>query len=251
MTHEHTTIPFVTTPTRALRIDDLGASSKRYERHWGKWFPYRELSPDELADLAYWLRKTHSRCTLAITAYWVERHGATTRFDKKFPEQARVIRQMASAGLVEVASHGMYHCVPGKHAGGWWWKSNREWHREFRDGVNLWQQLAQMKCSRDALQQMFDTPVTTLVPPGNLIGPTAIALAKDPGGYTLVTGRIQGVHAGGRGHMRDGLVCDCQDQTILHDRDLVGVDIPRELWRRVIAQPVGTVREILAGAVWA
>ena len=129
-----------------LRLDDLGASSKQYERwsrhRWanvwplhhrklfGAWGPYRELHAEELEAIFEMIRDAGAVLTVAITAYWVERDGACTPYTVKFPQQAALIQWWAMQGCLQVAAHGLTHCVPGQHLPRWI-GGNRTWHREY------------------------------------------------------------------------------------------------------------------------
>lgn len=201
----------------ALRIDDLGASSKLYERHRGKLFPYRELTADELAQLTTWLIRTESRCTLAITACWVTRGLTYWPYAAKFPAQTAVIKDAVRRGLVEVACHGLTHCIPGKHADWKFWRSNRQWHREFTDAMPWEQQVQDLRMARAQLEETFETDVTTLVPPGNMISERLALTALDMG-FQLVTCRAPRSEWGA---IIPSVVYDDAGQLVAHDRDLV------------------------------
>ena len=123
-----------TPPIRAaLRLDDVGAASKRHEVYgrtrlgpvrfpgnWlflkylpgiKRWGPYRELRAAEWEQLLSMLVRVSARMTVAITAGWVERDGRIVPFPRKFPDEAAAIRRGVSEGLLEVANHGYTHCV--------------------------------------------------------------------------------------------------------------------------------------------
>jgi hypothetical protein len=158
----------------SIRIDDLGASSKRYERwshhswanFWpaydrrlfGAWGPYRELSVDELEDICEVTSRARKTITLAITAYWVKRNGSLLAYNRKFPGQAAIIAHYARRGVVEVAAHGMTHCVPGQHLHKWV-GNNRYWHRDRAP----WRAEA-----KRAIELWLDLPVTRFVEPGHI-----------------------------------------------------------------------------------
>ncbi|MBI4253675.1 MAG: polysaccharide deacetylase family protein, partial [Candidatus Rokubacteria bacterium] len=140
----------------ALRLDDVGAASKRHEVYGltrvrvgtlvvpfpgnflflkylppiKRWGPYRELSAPEWEGVLAALETAHARMTVAVTAGWVESDGGVTPFPRKFPAAAGVIREGVRRGLLEIANHGYTHCVlrdrlfrPRLFAG------NREFHR--------------------------------------------------------------------------------------------------------------------------
>src|SRR5215510_6528346 len=128
-----------------LRLDDIGACSKQYERwsrhRWanfyplhdrrlfGAWGPYRELTAEELNLLANTLRDYQASMTLAITACWTDEHGELIPYQERFPHQTTIIAHWAKLGVFEIASHGLTHCVPGQHRPKWI-GSNRAQHRE-------------------------------------------------------------------------------------------------------------------------
>ena len=160
---------------RAVRLDDLGASSKAYEwwsRHrwanvwplhhrklFGAWGPYRELRAWELEDIFQMINRAGAQLTVAITAYWVERDGTLTPYSVKFPHQAALIRWWALHGRLEVAAHGLTHCVPGQHRPRWI-GGNRPWHREYN-------RVAMRHLAAD-----LGVPVTRYIRPGMLAGTT-------------------------------------------------------------------------------
>jgi len=159
-----------------LRLDDLGASSKRYEwwsryrwanvwplhsRHFfGAWGPYRELSAWQLRAIFQAIERHGARLTVAITANWVERDGTLTSYSRKFPDQAAVVIEWATKGVIRVAAHGRTHCVPGKHRPRWI-GGNRRWHREHG---------ADPGPARHQLAKDLRLPVTRYVAPGELVG---------------------------------------------------------------------------------
>jgi hypothetical protein len=195
----------------ALRIDDFGASSKRYERHRGKLLPYQETSARDLRRLIDWLYQSGSAATLAITACWVTGEGKLLPYAMRFPEQTKEIRRGVQLGVVEIAAHGLTHCIPGRHVEWRPWRGNRAMHREFIDALPFSQQAWHMVYSRCLLEAMFGRPVITLVPPGNAISDALVDAALELG-YTLVTCRA-------RGRSR---IADDSDHVVLHDRDFQG-----------------------------
>ena len=95
-----------------LRMDDVGAASKRHEVYgltriavrrtripfpgnflWLKylppikrWGPYRELTAPEWQSILEALAAARARMTVAVTAAWVEDDGRLTPFPAKFPD---------------------------------------------------------------------------------------------------------------------------------------------------------------------
>lgn len=183
-----------------LRLDDLGASSKLYERHRGKWFAYREMTAGELDTLGVWLHDRNFSMTLAITACWVEADNSLTPYPEKFPDQTHVIRYWIGRGVFDVACHGLTHCVVGGHRPRLWpFRGNRTYHREFTV-VSLELMRAMIATARTILEGAFSAPVTTLVPPGYLI-PWPIECYAVAQGLTVAHKDDPGV--------------------VLHDRDIV------------------------------
>lgn len=191
-----------------LRMDDVGAASKRHEVYgltrlkvgrlslpfpgnwlWLKyrppfrcWGPYRELSATEWREILELLAVTCARMTLGVTAAWVEDDGTLTPFPKKFPAAAEAIREGVAAGLLEVANHGLTHCLlaeraflPRAFAG------NRASHREFYDFIPDEVQDAHIASAQEILGDAFRVEVFTFVPPGNLLQPVTMEIARRHG----------------------------------------------------------------------
>src|SRR5262249_44054742 len=121
----------------ALRMDDVGAASKRHEVYGitrlevgglrvpfpgnllflkylppiKRWGPYRQREGGDWEGVLAWLERHAPRLTVGVTAGWVEDDGSITPYPRKFPEASRVVRLGAERGLLEVANHGYTHCV--------------------------------------------------------------------------------------------------------------------------------------------
>lgn len=224
-----------------IRMDDVGAASKRHEVYgrtrldlgplrvpfpgnwlWLKyippikrWGPYRELSAKQWHGLLEILAETRARMTVAITAAWVEDDGTLTPFPRKFPEAARAIREGVSTGLLEVANHGLTHCLLTDRAfRPRLFKGNRTYHREYYDFVPAEEQDASIARGQAILSEWLACSIVTLVPPGNLIQPITAEIARRHGvrylSYRTPTSR-------------DGVLPivgnDCG--LVFHDRDIV------------------------------
>ncbi len=250
----------------ALRLDDVGAASKRHEVYGltrirlgaralpfpgnflflkyvppiKRWGPYRELSAREWEGVLVALEAAGARMTAAITAGWVDADGSVTPFPRKFPDAARVIREGARRGLVEVANHGYTHCVlrdrlfrPRLFAG------NRQFHREFHDWLPPATHREHVERGQSILQEFFGQRVVTFVPPGNVFSRATLDAAAacglryvsclDPGRFGPVDGLTW---------VADG------DVVALHDRDVVlgGLDALVQVLRESTTALV-TVRE--------
>jgi peptidoglycan/xylan/chitin deacetylase (PgdA/CDA1 family) len=192
---------------RALRLDDVGAATKRNEVYGRtripvgplqvpfpgnflflkylpgirKWGPYAELSPAVWETFLALLERKGWPVTVGITASWVEDDGSLTPFPKKFPAQAALLKQAAEKGVIEIANHGLTHCVvAGNQFKPRWFSSNRKAHREFWEWIPESTQKEALERSQDILQSYFG-PVVTLIPPGNVYQPSTVRLAKTVG----------------------------------------------------------------------
>ena len=130
----------------ALRMDDVGASSKKFNVYskyplcntlfikyvppFRAWGPYAEISPKQWREIFKILEKYNAKLTVGVTACYVEKDSSLIPFNVKFFEQARILLEGVNDGLIEVANHGLSHCVIGKHLPHRF-SSNRANHREF------------------------------------------------------------------------------------------------------------------------
>jgi peptidoglycan/xylan/chitin deacetylase (PgdA/CDA1 family) len=224
-----------------LRMDDVGAASKRHEVYgltrlavgrlripfpgnwlWLKylppikrWGPYRELAAPDWYAILEALARAGARLTVGITAAWVEDDGTLTPFPRKFPDAAQAIRAGVDAGLLEVANHGLTHCLLADRAfRPRLFSGNRSFHREFYDFVPPEAQEANIRRAQAILADAFGVAIVTLVPPGNLLQPVTAELARRHGvrylSYRAAT-------------TRDGILPVVGDDAgvVFHDRDLV------------------------------
>ncbi len=184
----------------ALRMDDVGASSKQYEIYskklfgmgnflflkrlkWLKaWGVYREMTEQEWIKVFDLLDKYKAKLTVGITACWVEYDGTLTSFPKKYPEEARLLKYGHDKGFIEIANHGLTHCVlknnlflPRLFC------SNRTYHREFWDWLDQDTHTRHVRKSQEILQSYFGGKITTLIPPGNVYSEKTIFAAKEQG----------------------------------------------------------------------
>ena len=251
----------------ALRLDDVGAASKRFEVYGitrlrvgslripfpgnflflkylppiKRWGPYAELSASAWEWILASLEEAGARMTVGVTAGWVEDDGRVTAFPAKFPEAAAAIRAGALRGIVEVANHGYTHCVlqdgmfrPRLLHG------NRPFHREFYDWLPETTHREHVNRAQGILQEYLGRPVVTFVPPGNVFTRVTLAAAAEAGlRFVSCLGPARWAAAEGLTFVGD------DDVVAIHDRDLV-YDGPARL-RRVLggraAAPFVTVRE--------
>ncbi len=254
--------------SRALRMDDVGAASKRFEVYgitriplgpWAlpfpgnflflkyvppvkRWGPYPELSAAQWEATLGELSDAGARMTVGITAGWVEGDGHVVPFPRKFSEAAAVIRQGVRRGLLEVANHGYTHCVlQGRLFRPRLLSGNRQYHREFHEWLPEAVHREHLTRAQAILQEFFDCPVVTFVPPGNVFTKATLAAAVEVGiRYVSCLdpdrwGPIEGV-----------TFVDERNVVSIHDRDLVlgGRGPLRRLLRANDGPPFVTVREI-------
>ena len=198
----------VSATTVALRMDDVGAASKRHEVYgvtrlrWGalrvpfpgnflflkylppikRWGPYRELEAADWEAVLERLERGGSRMTVGVTAGWVEADGSIVPYPLKFPEASRALRGGVERGLLEVANHGYTHCVlQGRRFRPRLFSGNRGEHREFYDWLPEAVHREHLRVSQDILQNFLGRPVLTLVPPGNVLSGKTLAAAAEAG----------------------------------------------------------------------
>jgi hypothetical protein len=232
-----------------LRIDDIGASSKAFavysNRRFGNflwlktlppfraWGPYREMNVDEWDEVFRLLRQASANLTVAITGCWVEFDGTLVPFPEKFPLQAAKLKEGLAEGLLEIANHGLTHCVlqdfrfrPRLFS------SNRKDHREFWDWLPEAEHLDHLKRSQEILQEYFGIAVTTLVPPGNVFSDATLRSARSLGITMVNCDNAQREFPGLR------LVGNAE-VLAFHDRELV-LEGPGWLKAKLEALPPGT-----------
>ena len=169
----------------ALRIDDIGASTKYFEIYSKVWYgnllflkffmpfkawgPYREINQEEWKDVLEILQKYAVKLTVAITACWVSWSGRLIEFYKKFPYEAKVIKRGVKMGVIDIANHGLTHCVTQNNLfRPRLFRGNRQYHREFWEWLEPKIHLEHIKKSQEILESFFETEIAVLVPPGNV-----------------------------------------------------------------------------------
>ena len=215
----------------ALRIDDVGASSKRYEVYsnhrvgnwlflkyfppFRAWGPYRELNCDDWCAVFKLLDDHRARLTVAITAAWVGRRGMLTPFPERFPREADALKEGRNAGLIEVANHGLTHCVISRGAfKPRWFSSNRLSHREFWAWVPTSVQENHLGRAQQILESHFETQVVTFVPPGYVFTAETLKMARHHG-LRYVCSRTELDQSAGM------IVVPDNRGVAFHDRDIV------------------------------
>ncbi len=179
----------------ALRMDDVFASTKKFEIYgkdtvkflgrvwpvtrisnflWMKYcpglrkrLPYRELRAGEWEQIIKLLVSHNAKLTVGVTAAWVEYSGELVPFFQKFPEAAAVLKQGVAQGVLEIANHGLTHCVVGQHRPRWR-EPNRLAHREFWDWLPAETHRDHLRVSQRYLKEYFGCEVVTFIPPGNV-----------------------------------------------------------------------------------
>jgi peptidoglycan/xylan/chitin deacetylase (PgdA/CDA1 family) len=197
----------------------------KYLPGWKSNGPYREMRAAEWSQVLAILRAASARMTVAITAAWADRSDRVTPFPIRFPEQAEALKEGVREGLIEIANHGLTHCVLQDNLfRPRWMSSNREFHREFWDWVPLSVQEEHISRSQDILQNYFGVPVVTFVPPGNVFTEGTLAIAERHGLRYVSCNTKPGTS----GTLR---VLGNEHVVPFHDRDLVlnGVDWLRSL----------------------
>ena len=248
----------------AFRMDDVGACSKRYEVYsdWScgigplrisgnwlflkylpplkKWGPYREMTAKEWYQIFQLLQRAQATLTVAVTAAWVESDTAIIPFPEQFPEEAAALREGVRDGLIEIANHGLTHCVvEGQTFKPRWWSSNRQFHREFWAWVPDEIQEDHLRRSQEILQEAFQTEVVTFVPPGNVFTPSTLEIARRYG-LRYVSCRASGQNSGPM------IMIDDEGVQAFHDRDIVlrGVSWLQHQLKGAAGATVCTVRQL-------
>ena len=178
-----------------LRIDDIGASSKKFEYYgknsikifgkflplpelltnflffkkfplWSGWAKYDELSSEDWISIIDFLGENNLTLNVALTACWVNEKGTFIKFIEKFPYQTEIIRDGINKKLIYILNHGLTHCIPGRHLP-MRFKSNQKYHREFTKYLGYDDQLKHLHDSQNIIFEIFGFYPKILVPPGN------------------------------------------------------------------------------------
>lgn len=241
----------------ALRMDDVGASSKHFEVYarrlplpgrlgdvgnalflkylppFRAWGPYPELSPAVWRAVVASLRRSEARLTVGVTACWVNADGSLDPFPRRFPEQAAIVAAAARDGVVEVANHGLTHCVlSGRRFLPRAFGGNRTYHREFWDWIPAEEQHDHLDRAQRIFRDWLGAAPITFVPPGNVFGEATVAAARAVGLRVLSCATTP--------RAVDGLaIVGNEGVDAFHDRDVAlgGVEW---LDRRIASLPAGT-----------
>jgi peptidoglycan/xylan/chitin deacetylase (PgdA/CDA1 family) len=179
------------------------------------WGPYREMNGNDWDSVFRILSGHDAKLTVAITGAWVEKDASLVAFPDKFPEEAAKLKEGLRSGLVEIANHGLTHCVlEGRRFLPKPFSSNRKDHREFWDWLPESTHHDHLRRSQDILQGFFGVPVTTLVPPGNVFSDGTMRAAVKVG--------IERVNCNTAGRSHPGLkIIGNEEVFAFHDRELV------------------------------
>ncbi len=251
----------------ALRLDDVGACSKRYEVYshyaWGRgpftvsanwlflkylpglkgWGPYRELDAEEWQAIVALLEVYGAKLTVAITAAWAESEGNVVPFPVKFPKQAAVLKAGVARGVIEIANHGLTHCVlQGNAFRPRWFSSNRPFHREFLAWLPTEVHAKHLAQSQQILEEYFGVRVVTFVPPGNVFTEDTLKAAAAYG-LRYVSCQTEPMHTVGL------MILGNQDTFAFHDRDIVfqGVAWLERTLQAFHGRHLCTIGELAAG----
>ena len=178
-----------------FRIDDIGASTKKYNQHGKKlfkwkntpifyfpfsnlwffkricpfreWAPYDELTKKEWQEFLKIFKENNIQPIIAVTACWVDDKNNLIPFPEKFPEEAAILKEAFLNNKITIANHGLTHCVVGKHLPEFF-SSSRKYHREFWPYLDKNIHEEHILKSQKILENFFEKPIKIFVPPGNV-----------------------------------------------------------------------------------
>ena len=94
--------------------------------------------------------------TVGITACWAITENELIPFDEKFPDQASILREGSEEGLIEIANHGLCHCVLTDNLfHPRLFSSNRKYHREFWSWLPDEYHKVHVETSQEILTRIF------------------------------------------------------------------------------------------------
>ena len=166
-----------------LRMDDVGASSKKFNvysksrignflflkriKPFKAWGPYDEISTEQWKKIIDLLYINNFKLTIAVTATWVDEKNNLIPFPEKFPQQANLLKEAFKNKIIEIANHGLTHCVVGKHLPRYF-SSVRKYHREFWDWIPVDMHKTHLEKSSKILNEWLGSKIDIFVPPGNV-----------------------------------------------------------------------------------
>ena len=211
-----------------LRIDDIGASTKKFEvysknrfgnilflkylKYYRAWAPYPELTKNEWEQILEILSKNNAKLTVGVTASWVEKDSTLVPFPEKYPEQADLLKLASESGLIEVANHGLTHCVVGEHLPKMF-SSNRKYHREFWEWIPRDIHFEHLEKSQKIFYDWLGKPPTTFIPPGNMYSIDTLNAAEKYG-FKMINSYIN------LGIESDIKIVNSTNIDAFHDREL-------------------------------
>jgi len=217
---------------RFIRIDDFNASAKHLELYsrifprllsffplylmprLSGWGLYPELDDIDWMRLYEYVVKYHLCVNIAVTAAYAGL--SKIPLSKRYSQSAiRIISSLSSMSLVEVCSHGLTHCDDrGFRRFPKLFGSNRSQHREFGHGFSYSHQFCNLKVSKNILEDTFQVPVRTFVPPGSQYDQNTVEAAISAGFCNFSSRLYPGISY-------DGINFISDDYTLaLHDREL-------------------------------
>jgi hypothetical protein len=165
---------------------------------------------------------------IAITACWVTPDSHLIPFPKKFPQAAVALKKAFQAGTIEIANHGLTHCVVGKHLPRFW-SDNRRFHREFWPELPEDVHQSHVVNSQEILESWLEQPVTEFVPPGNVWSiKTYRALTKT--NIRRVIANQPMLDAAMQNLQPIAYIDDTSGYRVIHDRDIV---LNTTAWRKI------------------
>lgn len=168
-----------------LRLDDIGAATKEYRYTVAgqllgrrEWAPYAEIDAETWRQIGKLLLDLNQRICVAVTACWVYEplpgRYSLIPYPERWPAAAMVLRELADAGLVEIANHGLAHWDGVTDPQPRWVKSNRPAWREFRPYAGEWTVHCWKRCderleeSQRILGDWLGRRPRLFVPPGHV-----------------------------------------------------------------------------------
>ena len=212
-----------------FRMDDVGASTKlynvysnykignflflKYLKLFKRWGPYAELTSEQWEQIINILKKKNFKLTVALTACWVNSKNEKIPFPEKFPKQAKIIKQAFKENIIEIANHGLTHCVVGKHLPKFF-TSVRKYHREFWNWIPESVQNMHIDSSKKILYEWLGENIYIFVPPGNVYCDTTLKVLKKNNFKIINSTKII------KNNFSDLRIIDEKNVFSFHDRDI-------------------------------